>query len=298
MQPSGEACPPTLVVALGTDTEHWRLVENSFPGIHNCCIHVANALRRERDEDASGSGFDAHTRTLIMAKRTWPVIWEVAMCVLREFGILIILCNHGRHRSLTLAYELAEREECCLVSMRDRDRPSKMLNPSSVLQIITPRVRRHLEAFARYPHPVAGIHVCRNDFDGTAWAANENPDAPLTQYPHLDMVKEDILVESRCRGEEPMGWGFGTLVIDGAAGPTGWYPPAFVRPLDRWHFDGIKDLYDSLVLFHHDQRSDPAPQVHRGVRAQYRTCWVCHQEYLGRGLCVNAPWCPRGGYRP
>ena len=21
-------------------------------------------------------------------------------------------------------------------------------------------------------------------------------------------------------------------------------------------------------------------------------------EYLGRGLCVNASWCPRGGYRP
>ena len=249
---SGEDVQRGMVVALGTDTAHWRLVKNSFPGIHNCCIDVARALRREWNEDTSGSGFDADTRTRIMAKRTWPVIWEVAMCVLRAFGLLIILCNHGRHRSLTLAYELATRTGCCLVSMRDRDRPSKMLNPSSVLQIITPRVRRHLEAFARYPHPVAGIHVCRNGFDGTAWAANENPDAPPTQYQHLDMVKKDILVESRCQGEEPMGWGFGTLVIDGAAGPTGWYPPAFVRPLDRWHFDGIKDLYASLVLFHHD----------------------------------------------
>ena len=174
---SGEDVQRGMVVALGTDTAHWRLVKNSFPGIHNCCIDVARALRREWNEDTSGSGFDADTRTRIMAKRTWPVIWEVAMCVLREFGLLIILCNHGRHRSLTLAYELAAREKCCLVSMRDRDRPSKMLNPCSVLQIITPRVRWHLEAFARYPHPVAGIHVCRNDFDGTAWAANEHLDA-------------------------------------------------------------------------------------------------------------------------
>ena len=292
MQPSGEACPTTLVVALGTDTEHWRLVENSFPGIHNCCIHVANALRRERDDDTSGSGWDSHTRTRIMAKRTWPVIWEVAMCVLREFGILIILCNQGRHRSLTLAYELATRTGCRLVSMRDRDRPSRMLDPHRLLQIITPSVRKHLEASAWDPHPVAGIHVCTNGFDGTAWVANENPDAPPTRYRHLNMDPGHILVESRCPCEESMGWGFGTLVVKGAAGIRGWYPPSFVRPLDRNHFSAITDLYASLVLS--CGSSDPAPQSHRRNRAQYRTCHVCHQHYFGGGHCINAPWCPRG----
>ena len=253
---------------------------------------MARALRREWNEDTSGSGFDADTRTRIMAKSTWPVIWEVAMCVLRAFGLLIILCNHGRHRSLTLAYELATRTGCCLVSMRDRDRPSKMLNPSSVLQTITPRVRWHLEAFARYPHPVAGIHVCRNGFDGTAWAADENPDAPTTRYRHLNMHPGNILVESRCPCEDSMGWGFGTVVVEGAAGITGWYPPSFVRPLDRRHFSGITDLYASLVLC--TRSSDPAPQFHRRDRTQYRTCRVCHQHYFGGGRCINAPWCPRG----
>ena len=199
------------------------------------------------------------------------------MWVLREFGILIILCNHGRHRSLTLAYELATRTGCRLVRMRDRDRPSQMLQPHSVLQIITPRVRRHLEDFARYPHPVAGIHVCRNDFDGTAWAANENPDAPPTRYRHLNMDPGHILVESRCPCEESMGMEFGTVVVEGAAGLTGWYPPSFVRPLDQRHFSGITDLYASLVRC--TQSSDPAPQVYRRDRAQYRTCWA---------------WCPRG----
>ena len=94
-----------------------------------------------------------------------------------------------------------------------------------------------------------------------------------------------------------MGWGFGTLVIDGAAGPTGWYPSSYVGPLDRWHFDGIKDLYASLVLFQHDQRSDLAPQARRGDRARDGTCVVCYREYFGRGRCINEPRCPRGRYR-
>ena len=216
------------------------------------------------------------------------------MCVLREFGILIVLCNHGRHRSLTLAYELATRTGCRLVSMRDRDRPSKMLNPSSVLQIITPRVRRHLEAFARYPHPVAGIHVCRYGFDGTAWASNENSGAPPTRCGHLDITSGNILVEIR-PDEASTGWGFGILVIDGATGPIGWYPPSYVGPLDRWYFDGIEKLYASLMVFQPDQRSDPAPPAHRGDWE--RTCVVCHSAYFGSGRCSNEPLCPRGRRR-
>ena len=53
-----------MVVALGIYTEHWSLVQHAFPGIHNCCIDVARAFRRESDEDLSGSGFDLHTRVV------------------------------------------------------------------------------------------------------------------------------------------------------------------------------------------------------------------------------------------
>ena len=63
-----------MVVALGIYTEHWGLMKHAFPGIHNCCIDVTSACRRESDEDSSGSGFDLHTRIRIMAKRTWPVV--------------------------------------------------------------------------------------------------------------------------------------------------------------------------------------------------------------------------------
>ena len=285
-----------MVVALGKDTEHWMLVKQRLAGIHNCCIYVASAFRRESDEDQSGSGFDLPTRSRIREKRTWPVVWEVAMSVLNKFGFLIVLCNHGRHRSLSLAYELsAFRARCWLVSMRDPDTLEK-LDPNAVLDFITPYLVRHIDAFGSHPHPVVGIHVCRYGFDGTAWASNENSDAPPTRYRHLDIIRGNILIEIR-PDEASTGWGFGILVIDGADGPIGWYPPAYVDPLDRWHFDGIENLYASLMVFQRDPRSDPAPQAHRGERALDRTCSICHGAYFGSGHCSNSPRCPRSRRR-
>ena len=171
---SGEDVQNEMVVALGIYTEHWMLVKQRLAGIYNCCINVASAFRLESDEDPRGSGFDLQTRSRMKKKRTWPVVWEVAMSVLNKFGFLIILCNHGRHRSLSLAYELADfRAGCCLVSMRNPERPSEQLHPNAVLDFITPRLVQHLDAFRGHPHPVVGIHVCRYGFDGTAWASND-----------------------------------------------------------------------------------------------------------------------------
>ena len=211
------------------------------------------------------------------------------MSVLNKFRILIVLCNHGRHRSLSLAYELAAfRAGCRLISMRYPDRPSMMRHPNDVLRIITPRLVQHLDAFRGHPHPVVGIHVCRYGFDGTAWASNENVDAPPTKYRHLDLTPENILIEIR-PDEASMDWAFGILVCNGAESPIGWYPPRYVDPLDV--------LYDSLMVFecdpHHDPRSDPVPQAHRGERARGRTCWICHGAYFGSGHCSNSPRCPR-----
>ena len=278
---------------MGIYTEHWMLVKQRLAGIHNCCINVASAFRLESDEESRGSGFDLQTRSRMKKKRTWPVVWEVAMSVLNKFGFLIILCNHGRHRSLSLAYELADfRAGCCLVSMRNPERPSEQLHPNAVLDFITPRLVQHLDAFGSHPHPVVGIHVCCCEFDGTAWASNENFDAPPTKYRHLDLTPEDILIEIR-PNEASMEWGFGILVCNGAESPIGWYPPSYVDPLD--------DLYASLMVFqrdpHHDPRSDPAPQAHRGERALDRTCLICHGAYFGSGRCSNSPRCPRSRRR-
>ena len=91
----------------------------------------------------------------MMAKDMWGVVWEVAMCILRAFGILIVVCNHGRHRSLSLAYELADRLGCELVSQRYRHCPTRLCTPDQLLAHLTPRLVWHRKEFGGCPYPIA-----------------------------------------------------------------------------------------------------------------------------------------------
>ena len=95
------------VIAIGVKKVYWQLLLESFPSIANCGLDVRNAFSREWDENTSGTGFDWATRRRIMAKKAWPFVWEIAMSVLAKLGLLIVVCNFGKHRSLSLAYQLA-----------------------------------------------------------------------------------------------------------------------------------------------------------------------------------------------
>ena len=50
---------------------------------------------------------------------TWATAWAADAHVLREFWFLIVLFNHGRHTSFSLAYELAAQFRCNLFSIRE-----------------------------------------------------------------------------------------------------------------------------------------------------------------------------------
>ena len=236
------------VVAMGIDTEHWRVVTRTFPGILNCCINVCKAFSKEKDESTAGSGFDLPTRNRMRAKEAWGIVWEVAMCVLRVFGLLIVLCNHGRHRSLSLAYELSAHTGCELVSIRHPDRPKSLRSIASVMDVFAPRLIRHIELFGGRPHPVVGIHVCVHDFDGEEWAVDNDPRAWCAPERYHDMHPGDILVEVGRTEGTTAGWSFGTLIRGGGAVPEGWYPPTAVVPMPRRYFRETRDLFSSLVM--------------------------------------------------
>ena len=103
------------VIAMGRKTEHWKTLRREFPCVRNCVIDVRRAFTQEHGEDTSGTGFDPHVRHRIMEKPAWPVVFEIAMLVLQTFGLCIVLCNHGKHRSVTVAYEIADRSGASLV---------------------------------------------------------------------------------------------------------------------------------------------------------------------------------------
>ena len=105
-------------MALGIHTDHWSEVKKEYPGVLNCCINVVEAFEKGHDESSSGTGFDKHVRERMMAKDTWETVWELALVVLMAFGLVVVLCNHGKHRSLSLAYELHKSFGVELVSIR------------------------------------------------------------------------------------------------------------------------------------------------------------------------------------
>ena len=102
-----------VVISIGTRTDHWSELLESYPEIRNCSMDVAYALERREDEISDdGTGFDESVRARMKNKDTWKVLWEVAVEMLRRFGILLVLCRHGKHRSLSLAFEIAKEFAC------------------------------------------------------------------------------------------------------------------------------------------------------------------------------------------
>ena len=159
---------PAIVVAIGLKTRYWGALLSEIPDLwwcRNCCIDVRDALGKKWDEDTSGSGYDSRVRERMKEKQSWNVVWQVATHILHAFGILLVFCNHGKHRSLSLAVELKEQTHCELVahcSRHVRDRIAER----EFAKRLRPRLMQHMERFQRVPHPLKDISVCRYAFDG------------------------------------------------------------------------------------------------------------------------------------
>ena len=165
---------PWVVVALGIETDHWSHVFGEFPDILNCCIDVRHAFQKEQDESTHGTGFDQSVRNRMISKNTWSTFWEAALVILQKFGLLVVLCNHGKHRSLSLVIELANYTGCECVSTRSISSPLKLTPIACVMADLRDSLRRHCESFGNHLNPIIGIGVCLHPFDGTAWAAGKS----------------------------------------------------------------------------------------------------------------------------
>ena len=232
-----------MVIAIGIDTEHWEALRIEFPEILNCCINVVKAFKRERDDSTAGSGFDQPTRDRMKAKETWDAVMGASVAVLHAFGILIAVCNHGRHRSLALAYEVAMSQDAELVSIRCPTQCRKLRQVREFMEVVSPRLSQHALRFRDVPHPVTGFSVCSHGFDGTGWG-NSNDRGSV----YLDLRVGNILVDVRRDREEAHGWLFGILTDGDTGGVLGWYPPTAVSPMASWHFRNIGNLCDFLVM--------------------------------------------------
>ena len=81
--------------------------DDGFPLATNCCMDVARALAQERAEPKNGTGLDPGCQERIRNKPFYSLLMAIGHLILEAFGILIVVCNHGKHRSTAIAADIA-----------------------------------------------------------------------------------------------------------------------------------------------------------------------------------------------
>ena len=246
-----------MVVALGVQTDHWVAVRTSFPCILNCCVDTRKAFQKEYDEDVSGSGFDEATRGRMREKASWNTVWAVAQCVFWEFALVIVLCNHGRHRSLSVAWEVSAEWGCELVSIRDPESPWQLRSVKDVMQDLGERLDFHRRTYGDRPCPVFRIRVSWVRWDGEDWKQREIPEHRSWNY--LTLKPGDVVVEVRCdekvSGSGMNRWGYGLLVGSPGSASCGWYPPTALCAAPSWCYWGRSLMPSALPKARWERRS-------------------------------------------
>ena len=236
---------------MAIETHAWNCILFEFPAIRNCCIDVRRLLGRRWDEETAGTGFEKRVRDRIKTNASWATIWEVSSVILREFGLLVVLCNHGKHRSLSVAFELAEHFGCKMVCTRHATPQGGYRRTHDIMTDLRPLCTSHCWRFGHRMNPVINANRCICGFDGIAWAKEESE--PYRSCHYLTIAKDDIVVRIRCDPHIAEGWALGCNM--GANGIVGWFPPDYVRPFDAGI---IRQGPKALLLEHHAPSHRPA----------------------------------------
>ncbi len=196
-------------------------------------------------ENTSGTGFDPHVRHRIMVKPAWPVVFEIATLLLQTFGLCIVLCNYGKHRSVTVAYEIAQRSSASLVSPWHGHGEFLDASPDDFLKTILLRLLQHRDRHADSPHPLLSIGVVVADFDGRSWAVQHQ----LPEDEYFDLFAGDVAAEiARPELVNADGWSYGIIFRKGAIYRGRWFPPAFVHHSSHHLVLGVANFGASLLF--------------------------------------------------
>ena len=239
-----------LIIAVGVRTEHWQMICDEFPlHISSCCLDVRRAFSRDWDEDTEGTGFQRHVRDRMKAKPTWCFLWEIALHILNKFRMVIILCNHGKRRSLSLAVELQIHLKCDLVAIRSPARPFHFRDAEEFMEDIRLPVREYVHEFGEQPFPISGVWLCQCEFNGQLWSEENDPGSQSCISKYVTMTKGDVVV-SVVKGQvQAQGWSYGIVISHiSHQKDEGWFPPAFVVQLPRgFFFEGCVFFSDLRV---------------------------------------------------
>ena len=179
---------------MGVKTTHWEALMRAYPGIGNCVLVVTALLRKEKGESTACTGLDQLCAARIRNKPAYPLLKVMAKIILSEFGLLIVACSHGKHRSVVLANDIAEGESAVFIAPCNRELGKYYY--MSVSRFLThtdtwPALEYHVARYGKAPFPVKSLSVAVEGWNGIDWARDndEEPD----EYHVMD--KGDLIIE-------------------------------------------------------------------------------------------------------
>ena len=169
------------------------------------------------------------------------------MEILRRFGILLVLCRHGRHRSLSLAYEIHKEFGCKLISPRytvDAYFRRRWRDPKQFLTDISPRLEEHKKIHGKKLHPLVGIWICKRSFNGPDYVKRKHG----SSGDNVHVMKAGaVVVQMESESRTDSDWHIGSVISsEGEVSRSKWYPPATVQNMKNWHYPAVKKLDDDL----------------------------------------------------
>ena len=237
-----------MVIAVDSRTEYCQWLVCAYPSILNCCVVVRGDLCEEWYADSES--FDVHEHEDVRARMkeqlSWGVLREAARYIFELYGVVLVLCNYGKHQSLSLGYEIARDADCEFVAPCVR---SYCVDPENILDLlrrVAPRLKVHAERFGNLDHPIRAIGVCRRDFDGPEWMNGHEHELINPEDMHV-LHRKDLVIGWRNPVEVVSSWSLGTVIRGSVAYEGLWFPPFNVLPISKYFFPRVRDVEEILL---------------------------------------------------
>ena len=250
------------VVSVGIKTMHWTALTARFPKLLNCAMNVKTLLKKDRGESTHCTGLDDECSGRIKCKPAYPLLKLLGHILLDTFGILLVVCSSGRHRSVALAKDIALEWGALLMAPCHRSLGNLYMSPHTFADLLTSYVADHIGRLSTLPFPILSIGKCGISWSGTEWAMATGMDG--VNY-HSPAVGDTIIqLYSRC---DPMGWMYGTVAREGSVEEKKYLPPSCYT--SGHLFEGVPDSNTVLA------------EIRKGLNADAQ----CGAGRVGGGGC-------------
>jgi len=102
-----------------------------------------------------------------MSTATWSVVHESALAGFRAFGLVIVVCNLGKHRSLPVGCKLSHSIGAELVDRINRE--GRLRYADVFIVSVRQRLLDHIRNLGDSVQPVLCVRVTNQEWNAPAW---------------------------------------------------------------------------------------------------------------------------------